>query len=83
MVELYDYVFFSVFKLDEIFGKLVLPTESTIILTTDRFNLTGVDGIWSHSLVLTSGGERTCATIDVSLISMYELLAQKVIHGMC
>ncbi|CAG7838672.1 unnamed protein product [Allacma fusca] len=54
----------QLFKLDEIFGKLTLPTESTISLTTDRFNLTGVDGIWSHSLVLTSKGQSTCATID-------------------
>jgi hypothetical protein len=54
-----------ILKLDEIFGKLTLPTESTVILTTDRFNLTGSDGIWSHSLVLTSRGQSTCATIDV------------------
>ncbi|OXA38086.1 uncharacterized protein LOC110862045 [Folsomia candida] len=51
-------------KLDEIFGKLTLPTESTVILSTDRFNLTGPDGIWSHSLVITSRGQSTCATID-------------------
>jgi hypothetical protein len=55
-----------VVKLDDVFGKLTLPAESTISLTTDRLNLTGENGIWSHSLVLTSRGQHTCATIDVS-----------------
>lgn len=63
--------------MEEVFGKLTLPTESTIVLSTDKFNLTGTDGIWAHSLALTTRGHSTCATIDVSISVLIFVQNQK------
>jgi len=64
-------------NLEDLLGKISLPTQKPLIRSVENVTLFGADSIWSTSLVLiTPGRERLCAAIlplvDDSQVQLYE-----------